>query len=202
MIGSLRGRIIDVVANGQVLIEVAGTGIGYAVTVSPSTAGSLTSGSDEQFLWIYHHIREDNQSLFGFLSKSERESFVALLGAHGVGPALALAILSVHQPAALAHVVATEDVDALCLVPGVGNKTAARLLIELKSRLEVESITAPTSLSRNSGLISDLRDALEGLGYRGDEITLALQSEAVRSADNAEAGLRAALKALGKGHEQ
>ena len=95
---------------------------------------------DEVFVYIHHHIREDAQTLYGFPAATSATCFEALLGAHGVGPALALAILSVHAPVALRLVLADDDVDALCLVPGVGKKTAARLLIELKSRLELAEV--------------------------------------------------------------
>ncbi len=135
MIGSLRGTLGDRSGTGEVLIEVGG--VGYRVTVTPTTVVELGEPGTDVFVHVHHHIREDAQTLYGFLTREERDGFEALLGAHGVGPALALAILSVHGPDALALVVAEDDVDALCLVPGVGKKTAARLLIELKSRLSV-----------------------------------------------------------------
>ncbi len=137
MIGSLRGSLLDRGA-AEVTVEVAG--VGYRVLVSPTTAVSLGDIGDEVFCWIHHHQREDAVTLYGFATKDERSSFEALLGAHGVGPALALGILSVHSPIALARVVAEDDIGALCLVPGVGKKTAQRLLIDLKSRLSVPDL--------------------------------------------------------------
>ena len=98
---------------------------------------ALGDVGDEAFVWVHHHVREDAEVLYGFATRDERVTFEALLGAHGVGPALALAILSVHAPPALVRILADDDVGALCLVPGVGKKTAARLLVELKSRLDV-----------------------------------------------------------------
>src|SRR3546814_2772421 len=89
-------------------------------TVSPTTAVSLGDVGDEVFCWIHHHSREDATTLYGFATKDERMCFEALIGAHGVGPALALAILSIHSPAALARILAEDDLAALCLVPGVG----------------------------------------------------------------------------------
>ena len=173
MIGSLRGTLTDRAGTGEVLIEVAG--VGYRVTVTPTTVVELGDLGGEVFVHIHHHIREDAQTLFGFLTRGERECFEALLGAHGVGPALALGILSVHGPEALALVVADDDVDSLCLVPGVGKKTAARLLIELKSRLSVpvleqsSSANATASVGRPSPR-SDVREALANLGYQPDEV--------------------------------
>lgn len=175
MIGSLRGTLGDRTGTGEVLIEVAG--IGYRVTVTPTTVVELGDPGAEVHVHIHHHIREDAQTLYGFLTREERDGFEALLGAHGVGPALALAILSVHGPDALALVVADDDVDALCLVPGVGKKTAARLLIELKSRLSVPTLdpasAAPAGTSNGSGRLSarsDVREALANLGYGPDEV--------------------------------
>ena len=140
MIGSLRGVLLERWSDGEVLVEVAG--VGYRVTVAPATSVDLGETGREVFLHIHHHRREDAETLYGFLRADERLAFEALLGAHGVGPSLALAILSVHPPAALQRVLAADDLDALCLVPGVGKKTAARLLVELKSRLDVPGLDA------------------------------------------------------------
>ena len=179
MIGSLRGRLLDRgtadgVA-GEVLVEVAG--VGYRVVVAPTTAVALGDVGDEVF------VREDADTLYGFGGRDERITFGALLGAHGVGPSLALAILSVHDPVALARILAEDDVGALCLVPGVGKKTAARLLVELKSRLHIPEIdprigagSRHASNANGGGATyqpsarSDVREALAGLGYSADEI--------------------------------
>ena len=144
MIGSLRGRVLDR-SEQEVLVEV--NGIGYRVSVSPSTAVALGGGgratrcsctSTTTFV-------KTRRRCTGLRTASERRCFEALLGAHGVGPALALAILSVHSPESLQRTLADDDIASLCLVPGVGKKTAARLLVELKSRL-----SAATSISARS----------------------------------------------------
>jgi Holliday junction DNA helicase RuvA len=177
MIGSLRGQLLDRTLSGEVLVEVAG--VGYRVVVSPSTAIAIGEVGDEVFLHVHHHIREDAQTLYGFPSRDERISFEALLSAHGVGPALALAILSVHPPASLARVLADDDLAALCLVPGVGKKTAQRLLVELKSKLDIPDLDDGTTRSGASGAApsvrSDVHDALAGLGYGPDEIRDAIR---------------------------
>ena len=173
MIGSLRGTLTDR-DDAEVTIEAGG--VGYRIAVSPTNAVSLGDVGDEVFCWVHHHQREDAQMLYGFATKDERRCFEALLGAHGVGPALALGILSIHAPVALARIVAEDDLGALCLVPGVGKKTAARLLIDLKSRLSVpdlgaavaagtDAATAPGSSAR-----ADVREALAGLGYTDAEV--------------------------------
>ncbi|MGI8709439.1 MAG: Holliday junction branch migration protein RuvA [Acidimicrobiales bacterium] len=200
MIGSLRGTLLDRSLTGEILVEVAG--LGYRVQAGPATAARLGDLGREVFVWAHHHVREDADTLYGFATKGERDAFEALLGAHGVGPALALAILSVHPPANLARLLADDDVAALCLVPGVGKKTAARLLIELKTRLDVPLGDAlPPGLdddedgrSGASGSArADVRDALAGLGYGPEEI-----AAATRDLPDADAGtlLRAALQRL------
>ncbi|MEO6627340.1 MAG: Holliday junction branch migration protein RuvA [Aquihabitans sp.] len=202
MIGSLRGTLLSRSITGEILVEVGG--IGYRVQAGPATAARLGDMDGDVFVWVHHHIREDSQTLYGFAAQSERDAFEALLGAHGVGPALALAILSVHPPAKLVRVLAEDDVAALCLVPGVGKKTAARLLIELKSRLEVplgDGIPAGPDDHSNpgsGGVVSsraDVRDALAGLGYAPEEI-----AEATRDLPEGEPGalLKEALKRLAR----
>jgi Holliday junction DNA helicase RuvA len=172
MIGSLRGTLLERSVGGEILVEVSG--VGYRIVVAPATAVSLGDVGGEVFVHVHHHIREDAQTLYGFADRDERVCFEALLGAHGVGPALALAILSVHQPGALAQILADDDVGALCLVPGVGKKTAARLLVELKSRLEIPDLglTDPATVATGDGTSAraDVRAALAELGYGLDEI--------------------------------
>jgi Holliday junction DNA helicase RuvA len=222
MIGSLRGTVIDRSPKGEVLVEVAG--VGYRVTVPSTTLGPLSALGSEVFLHVHHHIREDQQTLYGFLQRSERDCFEALLGAHGVGPALALAILSVHGPSELSRLLMEEDVAALCLVPGVGRKTAARLLVELKSRLDIGSLEVVGAAignghagtnghgSGHSGMAAAatspravVRQALGELGYGPDEVRMALdgldgldEPTGAGPADEA-ALLRAALQRLAPG---
>jgi holliday junction DNA helicase RuvA len=176
MIAFLRGVLVER-TGGEVVVDVGG--VGYRVTVAPTTNASLGELGAEVFVHIHHHFREDDQTLYGFVSREERVCFQALISAHGVGPALGLAILGVHDPGALAFVLATEDIAALCLVPGVGKKTAARLLVELKEKLQVSDGVAPTTAGRGStsapSALADVREALDGLGYGADEITAAMR---------------------------
>ena len=175
MIGSLRGTLIDRFLPSEALVEVGG--IGYRVVVSPTTYVSMGDIGDEVFLHVHHHVREDAVTLYGFLGRDERVCFEALLGAHGVGPALALAILGVHSPQMLRRVLVDDDVAALCLVPGVGKKTAARLLVELKARLDVPELDlTPVATVAGNGHgperspRNDVREALVELGYGADEV--------------------------------
>jgi Holliday junction DNA helicase RuvA len=182
MIGSLRGTLLARWADGEVLVEVAG--IGYRVTTAPAASVALGDVGDEVFVHVHHHRREDAEVLYGFGSAEERMVFEALLGAHGVGPSLALAILSVHPPTGLQRVLADDDLAALCLVPGVGKKTAARLLVELKNRLDIPGLDSAALAGSDGvgaaggasgGAQTDVRDALAELGYAADEVTAALR---------------------------
>jgi Holliday junction DNA helicase RuvA len=193
MIGSLRGAVLERTDDATVLVEVGG--VGYLVSVTPRTLAELEPGSTA-FLHVHHHIREDAQQLFGFLHRDERSTFQVLIATHGIGPALALAILGTHSPSALVDIVATSDQAALTLVPGVGKKTAERLLIELRNRLNLPMLD-PVSAGGSAGgtVVGDVREALAGLGYGPDEVRDALR-ELPSSAD-ASTLLRDALKLLG-----
>lgn len=198
MIGSVRGSLLERLPSDEVLIEVSG--LGYRVIVSPSTAASLGEVGTEVFLHTHHHKREDAETLYGFPTSEQRMVFEALLSAHGVGPALALAILSVHSPASLVRILASDDSESLCLVPGVGKKTAARLLIELKSKLDISGLDVETGAPASGGgpasssSMADVRSALTELGYAPEEVAEAIR-ELPQSDDTAEL-LRLALQRL------
>jgi Holliday junction DNA helicase RuvA len=198
VIGSLRGTLLDRSLTGEILIEV--NGVGYRVQAGPATSARLGDVGGEVFAWVHHHVREDADTLYGFASKDERDAFEALLGAHGVGPALAMAILSVHPPVNLVRVLADDDVAALCLVPGVGKKTAQRLLIELKTKLDIplgDGTPGADDVRAVPGsamaVRADVRDALTELGYLPEEI-----AEATRDLPEGDAGvlLKEALRRL------
>lgn len=192
MIGSLRGTVLERTDTGTALVEAGG--VGYFVSVTPRTLAELEPGSSV-FLHVHHHIREDAQTLFGFLGRDERTTFQVLIATHGIGPALALAILGTHTPSALVDIVATGDLGALTLVPGVGKKTAERLLVELRNRLNLPILEPVGQVGAPGGsAIGDVREALTGLGYAQEEIRDALRD--VPAADAATM-LRDALKLLG-----
>lgn len=174
MIGSVRGELIAREPT-EVLIEVQG--IGYRVIIGPEVSAAIGEVGSAVFLHVHHHLREDAQTLYGFLALDGRLMFETLLSAHGVGPSLALAIMSVHGPDGLRRVVSDEDVAALCLVPGVGKKTAQRLLVELSSKVgEPLSGGVPGSSSGDrANSRADVRDGLSALGYSDDEIAHALR---------------------------
>lgn len=194
MIGSLRGVVLDRLPKGEVLLEVGG--VGYRLAVTPSTLAGLGLG-EPAFLHVHTHVREDALVLYGFASRDERVTFEALIGAHGVGPALALAILSAMTPAALHRAILTDDAEGLTTIPGVGKKTAARLLLELKARLDLpESELVAVGPAASAGALarSEVRAALAGLGYGPDEVRAAVRE--LPEEGPVEDLLKAALKTL------
>ena len=190
MIGSLRGTVAARGPSGEVVVEVGG--VGYRVSVPTGTAAVLATGA-EVFLHVHTHVREDAIVLYGFAHDEERRSFEALLGAHGVGPSLALAVLSALSPAALTTAVLEGDVDTLCAVPGIGRKTAARLVLDLKSRLELPEV-APVMAGAAGSARTEARAALAELGYGPEEIRRALDGR--RDDVGVEELLRLALRDL------
>jgi holliday junction DNA helicase RuvA len=214
VIGLLRGAVVLRTGEGEVIIDVGG--VGYRVVVTPATAAALVvggavggGGRAEATLYVHTHVREDAIVLYGFVHDDERRCFEVLLGSHGVGPALALAIMAALSPAALSTAVLEEDLDTLCTVPGVGRKTAARLLIELKSRLDLPDLSlsaagggsgAGTGRTGTDGPGSsrtsraEARAALSELGYAPDEIRGAL--DGLRDDVGVEEMLRLALREL------
>jgi holliday junction DNA helicase RuvA len=168
MIGSVRGSVLERMATGEVLVEVGG--VGYRVLVPTGVLPNLNPGSPT-FLFTHLHVREDAMVLYGFPTREERDTFEMLLGAAGVGPKLALAILSVHAPSALRRALVEDDLDALTLVPGVGKRTAARLALDLKTRLDVPVVDLVEAEATNgTNPRAEVREALTGLGYAPDEV--------------------------------
>jgi holliday junction DNA helicase RuvA len=194
VIGSLRGTLAARTADAEIVVEVGG--VGYRVSVTTGTAASVGPLGSEVFCHVHTHVREDAIVLYGFAHADERRCFEALLGAHGVGPALALAVLSTLSPATLSTAVLEDDVDTLCGVPGVGRKTAARLLIDLKSRLDLPDFSSAAARDAGpaSSARSEARAALAELGYGPEEIRGAL--EGVREDVGVEDLLRLALREL------
>ena len=177
-IGSLRGTLL-LAEDQEIIVEVAG--VGYRVLIAPSTQKQFGKVGSETLIHTHHHFREDAQSLYGFPTRQECLFFEALISAHGVGPSLGLSILSTHAPNQLAQILVTEDTEALCLVPGIGKKTAVRLIVELKSKIELSSISFQDDEQREidsatgNSTLKDVRDALSGLGYGADEIQIAMK---------------------------
>lgn len=199
MIGLIRGTL-SFRDSDEVIVETAG--VGYRVAVSPDTSAALGELGQDVLLHIHHHIRDDAQTLYGFDTSDKRRVFEGLISAHGVGPAMGMAILSIYGPSELAGILASDDIDALCLVPGVGKKTAARLLVELKSRLDIGDVTTAVASGQAAGeqpadARSVVRQALSELGYSAEEIRSTIA--ALPAGDDSSILLKAALQHLASG---
>ncbi|MEL6890000.1 MAG: Holliday junction branch migration protein RuvA [Actinomycetota bacterium] len=193
MIGSLRGEVLERDLSGTALVEVAG--VGYVVNVTERTLAELEPGA-KVFLHVHHHVTETAESLFGFLQRDERLTFQSLIKVNKVGPSLAMAVLGTHTPSALVDIVAANDAGALSLVPGIGKKTAERLLVDLRGSFSLPSLDGPTGDGASGGsAVGEVREALAGLGYGTDEIRDTLRE--LPSDLDASALLRDALKLLG-----
>ena len=196
MIGQLRGRLAGKRPN-QVLVDVGG--VGYLVQVPLSTYATLGELHTEVTLLIHTHVREDALALYGFLSSREKHFFEMLLSASGVGPTLALKILSGMNVEELVPAIRTGDLARLTRIPGVGRKTAERIVVELKDKLDavvVEAAEKPAP-SSPAGVEADVISALVNLGYDARTAESAV-AEARREAGaaNFEQLLRSALQAL------
>jgi holliday junction DNA helicase RuvA len=195
MIGQLRGRLAEKRPN-QVLVDVGG--VGYLVQVPLSTYAALGELHTEVTLLIHTHVREDALALYGFVSSREKHFFELLLSASGVGPALALKILSGMSVEELVPAIRGSDLARLTRIPGVGRKTAERMVVELKDKLEAVTVLTEKPVdSSPAGVEADVVSALVNLGYDARAAENAA-GEAKREAGttNFEKLLRAALQAL------
>ena len=195
MIGRLRGQIAQI-SPQQLLIDVGG--VGYEVEISLNTFAALADVKSEAVVFTHLVVREDAQLLFGFSSADERELFRTLIKVNGVGPKMALAILSGLDAASFAACILDGDVKTLTGLPGVGKKTAERLIIEMRDKVttlagehrpEIDAVTA--------NIADDAEAALIGLGYRPQEAALAL-SKLEDPGQDLEALIKQALKILMK----
>src|ERR1700758_779365 len=163
MIGLLRGRLLEKRPN-QVILDVGG--VGYLVAVPLSTFAALGELHGDVTLLIHTHVRADTLALYGFLSQREKHLFELLLGASGVGPSLALKILSGMNVEELVPAIRTGDLARLTKIPGVGRKTAERMVVELKDKLESVAVEVEKPAAASpAGVESDVKSALINLGY-------------------------------------
>ena len=188
MIGRLRGLLVGMNPTG-VVIDVSG--VGYEVHMTPRDMAALPAVGEEVVLHTHLHVREDVMAVYGFDGEPSRDLFRILLATSGVGPSLALAMLSALRPADLRQAVAAEDVDALTTVPGVGKRTAQKLILELAPKLGELTDAGPAGTD-----LAQVREALEGLGHAPAEIRDVLGTIPTDAA--LEDQLRSALQALGQ----
>ena len=200
MIGCLIGEVFALEAPTVVLNV---NGVGYEVDTSLSTFCQLQKGQ-KVTLWTHLVVREDAQQLYGFLSQQDKTIFRTLLKVNGVGPKMALGILSTLSVETLIHTVEHEDVNTLVKVPGVGKKTAERLMIELRDRFKALAATPSTSNATVSQIqfdshsaVAEAEAALQSLGYKpleAQKLINAVKDDYTEASDI----IRAALKSLNK----
>ena len=188
MIARVRGTLVERDLD-SVVIDVAG--VGYELAVTPRTLSGLPGLGEEVVLHAHLHVREDQMALFGFETRADKDLFSTLIGVSGVGPKVAMAILATLTYEQLRLAVSTDDIAALTDVPGIGKRSAQKLLLELKPKLDVvEGSVAPT------GPMAEVREALAALGYGPDEIRGTLAD--MPSDLTVEEMLRLSLRELGK----
>lgn len=156
MIASLKGKVLSKRPE-NVIIDV--NGVGYQVNLPISVLSNMPDEGNDVFLYIYTHVREDSLQLFGFLNEEEKRVFITVLGISGVGPKMALNILSGISHDDFLNAIEKEDVAMLCRIPGLGKKTAHRLILELREKL-------PSALTVKDRLFDDTLSALINLGYK------------------------------------
>ncbi|HZS72738.1 MAG TPA: Holliday junction branch migration protein RuvA [Candidatus Acidoferrum sp.] len=194
MIGQLRGSLADKRPN-QVLVDVGG--VGYLVAVPLSTYAVLGELHTQVTLLIHTHVREDALSLYGFLSAREKHLFELLISASGVGPSLALKILSGMSVEELVPAIRGGHLERLTRIPGVGRKTAERMVLELKDKLDVVAAAEQKPAASPTGAEADVASALVNLGYDQREAEGAVADARSEAGTNSfEALLRAALQVL------
>lgn len=209
MIGSVSGTLVETYPDGA-LVDV--NGVGYRVLAPPSVLARLPAAGKKVRLHTHLHVREDALTLFGFTTAEERDLFEILIGVNGIGPKGGMAVLGVYSPDALRRAILGEDLDALTLIPGVGKKTASRMILELREKLgagDADLVPVASSPAMRQAL-GEVRAALLQLGYTTSEARGALEHVAAANAAangngngngngsvTVESLLKAALKELG-----
>jgi len=194
MIGSLRGKLIEKRPN-LVLLDVGG--VGYQVLIPLSTFTSLGALHAEATLLVHTHVREDQLALYGFLTSREKQCFELLISASGVGPSLALKILSGMGLDELVPAIRKGDLAQLVRIPGVGRKTAERIVLELRDKLAAVDVPEVGKPATRSQLESDVASALVNLGYDERAVESAMAKSRGTMGNDFESLLRASLQVLG-----
>jgi len=182
MIAYINGRIISKASN-SVIIE--NNGIGYEIIIPLSTLYNLPEDHEDVSLYIHPYIKDETMTLFGFFSMLEKRLFLMLISISGIGPKLAINILSGIGPEDLLNAIANEDVTHLCRIPGIGKKTAQRLILELKEK--AGKIVISEGIRQQKGtedpIVKDVLSALLNLGYPEDMAKEAIKKAMMRIKD-------------------
>lgn len=174
MIAYLKGTITHILST-SCFVDVHG--VGYRVYISQATSAHLTEG-EHGMLFTYMNVREDAMQLFGFLTQAEQELFLLLISVSGVGPKVGMGMLSAMAPEAIRTAIATDNIPALVKLPGIGKKSAERIVLELKDKigqvalpqLHLNAKGAKELLQKPTGTVEEVLDALLGLGYTESEV--------------------------------
>jgi Holliday junction DNA helicase RuvA len=199
MIGSLRGKLIEKSPN-QVLLEVGG--VGYQVQIPLSTFASLGALHGETTLLVHTHVREDQLALYGFFTSREKRCFELLISASGVGPSLALKILSGLSLEDLVPAIRKGDLAQLVRIPGVGRKTAERMVVELRDKLAAVDVAEAGKPATRSQFEADVASALVNLGYDARAVEKTIEKARGTGGADFERLLRTSLQILGTGAMQ
>src|SRR5271155_4457511 len=194
MIGLLRGKLIEKRPN-QALVDVGG--VGYQVQIPLSTFAGLGALRAETTLLIHTHVREDALALYGFVTAREKQCFELLISASGVGPSLALKILSGMGLEQLIPAIRKGDIAQLVRIPGVGRKTAERVVLELRDKLAAVDVPETGKPATRSQLESDVSSALVNLGYDERSVERAFEKARASADADFESLLRTSLQLLG-----
>lgn len=202
MIQYIRGELVSV-GETQVIVDVGG--VGYAIFMSPQSMSMLPSAGREVKIHTYLNVKEDAMQLFGFLSRDDLEVFRLLIGVSGIGPKGGQAILSVLSPDDLRFAVMAGDVKAISAAPGIGKKTAEKLILELRDKLKIEDAlehavsgadVSAGAYGNADNVQSEAVQALTALGYGSTEAIQAVRQVEISEDMNAEDVLRQALKLM------
>jgi Holliday junction DNA helicase RuvA len=175
MIAHLRGKLLIKHPN-QAIVETGG--VGYDITISVPTFSDLPALGQEVALHIHTHVREDTIALYGFLRSSEKALFEKLITVSGIGPKLAITTLSGMAADEMVNAIRGNDLARLTRVPGIGRKTAERMVLELRDKLPAPEANAATPVSTRSGIEEDVLSALVNLGYQRGNVEKALAAAA------------------------
>ena len=196
MIAYLKGKLAAKNAYGAI-IDVGG--VGYELFMSTHALAVLPGVGEHAQVWTHLQVKEDDMSLYGFTDLAEKELFIRLTGVSGIGPKMALAALSTFKSADLAATVADGDVARIATIPGVGKKTAQRIVLELQGVLKQEpTLFAQSQAPEAGGALRDAADALAAMGFSADEAAAALKGYSGK-ADDSSSMVRYALKRMGGG---
>lgn len=197
MIAYIEGRLAQFTVNSAVVITAYG--VGYELFLPAHTLSRLPQPGGRICLYTSLAVREDAQELFGFETWDERQTFLKLTSLTKVGARTALAILSVFRPDDLRRLVAENDPDALTRVSGIGKKTAQRIFLEMKDKIEAAGLPTATPGAKPGGIFRDVLSGLEGLGYSEAESTPILKKILEDEPDlDVSGALRAALRAMAR----